>query len=69
MWQLSLVYSRLATGTMLQDITWLAIQCFADCLKRREANRLGFACFEYRKVSQGNADFVGQLRQTHFSLS
>ena len=44
---------------VFQDISWLAVEFFADGFKGSEADGFGLACLEDREVSSRDADFVG----------
>ena len=44
---------------VFQNISWLAVQFFADGLKGGEADGFGLAGFEDGEVSSRDADFVG----------
>ncbi len=53
---------------ILQDIPRLASQRFADRLQGGEPDRFCFAVFQDGDVGHGDADFVGELGDAHFSL-
>lgn len=44
---------------VFQDISWLAVEFFADGFKGGEADGFGLAGFEDGEVSCRDADFVG----------
>ena len=43
---------------VFQNISWLAVQFFADGLKGGEADSFGLACLEDGEVGGSDADFV-----------
>lgn len=53
---------------VFQDISWLAVEFFADGFKGGEADGFGLAGFEDGEISSGDADFVSQLIGFHLSL-
>ena len=44
---------------VFQDISWLAVEFFADGFKGGEADGFGLAGFENGEVGSRDADFVG----------
>ena len=44
---------------VFQDVSWLAVEFFADGFKGGEADGFGLAGFEDGEVGCGDADFVG----------
>ena len=51
-------YIFLFIWPVFQDISWLAVEFFADGFKGGEADGFGLACLEDGEVGCRNADFV-----------
>lgn len=53
---------------VLQDISWLAVQFPADCLKRGEPDRPHLACFEVRHVDAADSNSFRKVCDSYPSL-
>jgi len=55
-------------GPVFQDVPRLAVEVFADCLQRGEADGSRLAGFEDGEIWGGDVHAVGEVVQTHFAL-
>jgi hypothetical protein len=55
-------------GPVFEDVAGLAVEGLADCLQRREADRLGLAGFQDRQIGHRDADALRQFGDAHFSF-
>src|SRR6266481_4638177 len=52
----------------LQQVTWLALQCVANGLERRESDGARLSGFQNRQVGERDSDSPGQFRERHSTL-
>src|SRR5674476_1675315 len=65
--RIPLAVRRVLARTILDEVSWLAVQCCADGLERREADRAGLAGLQVAEVGHGDAHAVAELVQAHLA--
>src|SRR5665647_1901740 len=64
---IALSVRRVLARTILDEVSWLAVQCCADGLERGEADRADLAGLEVAEVGHGDAHVLAELGQAHLA--